>query len=113
MKHCLEYLKQLRIETTFSALNIQPSLSRSTSARGYFSSRRKFEEDKNIQEEVAFLVKREREVRKSLNVRLVMNMVTMHLSVLKERKSIRKIASLEKTKSVCMKMKIMILMNKH
>ena len=37
-----------RIETTSSALNIRPSLSRSTSARGDFASSSRSEEDKKI-----------------------------------------------------------------
>ena len=50
--------------------------------------------------------------RKYLNIGLVMNLVIMHLSVLKERKSIKEISNLEEIESVFMKMKKMILMNK-
>ena len=48
------------LKTTFSALNIWPSLSRSTSARGDFSSSKKFKEDRKIEEGVTLLVKREK-----------------------------------------------------
>ena len=48
-----------RIETTFNALNIWPSLSRSTSARGDFASSNIFEEDRKI-EGVALLVRRQK-----------------------------------------------------
>ena len=48
-----------RIETTFSALHIWPSLSRSTSTRGDFASTSRSEEDKKTKEEVALLVRRE------------------------------------------------------
>ena len=84
---------------------IKPNLSRSTSTRGDFSSSNRSKKDWNIEEGVALLVKREKEVRKSLNVGLVMNMVIMHLSVLKERKSIRELTSLEKIEIFCMQMK--------
>ena len=47
-----------KIETTFSAFNIQPNLSRSTSVGGNFSSRRS-REDRNI-EGVALVVRREK-----------------------------------------------------
>ena len=40
-----------RTETTFSALSIQPNLSRSTSARDDFSSNSRSKEDKKIDEE--------------------------------------------------------------
>ena len=51
-------------------------------------------------------------VRKYLNVGHVMNMVIMHLSILKENKSIEVISNLEEIENVCMQMKKMILMNK-
>ena len=54
----------------------------------------KSDEDK-IEEGIALLVKRENMVRRSLNVGLVMNLVIMHLNVLKERKSLRKSLTLE------------------
>ena len=59
VKNKLRQSKELtRIETTFSALNIQPNLSRSTSARGDFSSSSRSKED-NFFEGVALLVRRE------------------------------------------------------
>ena len=48
---------------TFSDLNIQPNLSRSTSARGDFASSSKSNEDKKI-EGVALLVRREKNGKK-------------------------------------------------
>ena len=48
-----------KIETTFSALNIQPSLSRRTSVRGDFTSSRRSYEDRKI-EGVALLIRREK-----------------------------------------------------
>ena len=48
----------MKIETAFSALNIWPSLSRSTSARGDFASNKKFEEDRKIEEGAALLVRK-------------------------------------------------------
>ena len=57
--------------------------------------------------------KRKNMVRKSLNVGLVMNFSIMHLSFLKERKTIKEITNLEEIESVCVQMKKMILMNKH
>ena len=56
----------IKIETTFSALNIRPSLSRSTSAIGDFSSIKKSEEDRKIEEGVALLVKRGKRGKKIL-----------------------------------------------
>ena len=49
-----------RIEIAFSSLNIQPSSSRSTSARGDFSSSSIFDEDRKIEEGVSILVRREK-----------------------------------------------------
>ena len=49
-----------RLETNFSAFNIQPNLSKTTSARGDFSSSSRSKEDRNIEEVVALLVKREK-----------------------------------------------------
>lgn len=49
-----------RIETAFSALNIRPSLSRTTSTRGNFSSSSRSDEDRKIEEGVALLVRREK-----------------------------------------------------
>ena len=51
-------------------------------------------------------------VRKYLNVGLVMNLVIIHPSVLKERKSIKESSNLEEIESVCMQIKKMNLMNK-
>ena len=48
-----------RIKIDFSALNIRPSLSRSTSARGDFASSNRFEADKKIKGET-LLVRREK-----------------------------------------------------
>ena len=53
-----------RTKTTFSALNIRPSLSRSTSARGDFASSSRSEEDRKI-EGVALLVRREKGCKKN------------------------------------------------
>ena len=47
-----------KIEITFSALNIQPNLSRSTSARGDFASSSRSDENRKIEEGVALLVRR-------------------------------------------------------
>ena len=52
-----------RIETTFSALNIQPNLTRSTNVHGDFPSSNKSNEDK-IEEGVALLVKRGKDGKK-------------------------------------------------
>ena len=49
-----------KIEIASSALNIWLNLSRNTSARGYFSSNAISKEDRNIEEGVALLVKREK-----------------------------------------------------
>ena len=49
-----------KIETTFSGLNIQPNLSRRTSARRDFSSSNRSEEDMKIEKIVALLVRREK-----------------------------------------------------
>ena len=49
-----------RIEAAFISLNIQPSISKSTSARGDFSSSIRSEEDRKIVEGVALLVRREK-----------------------------------------------------
>ena len=51
-------------------------------------------------------------VRRFLNVGLRMNLVIMHLSVLKERKSIKETSNLEEIENVYMQTKKMILMNK-
>ena len=51
-------------------------------------------------------------VRKYLNVGLVMNLVIMHLSVLKERKIIKEISNLEEIEIVCIPMNKIILMIK-
>ena len=48
-------------------------------------------------------------VRKNLNVGLAMNFVIIFLSVLKERKRIRIILSLEDLEISCMKIKVMSL----
>ena len=53
-----------RIETNFSVLNIWPSLSRSTNSRGYFASSSGSDKDKQIEEGVALLVRREKDVKK-------------------------------------------------
>ena len=49
-----------RIETSFSALNIQPNMSRSTSDRGNFASSNIPNKDKKIEEGEAFFVRREK-----------------------------------------------------
>ena len=49
-----------KLKTAFSTLNIWPILSRSISARGDFSSSRRFEEDRKIEEALALLVRREK-----------------------------------------------------
>lgn len=51
-------------------------------------------------------------VRKFINVGHVMDMVIMHLSVLKERKSIEVISNLQEMENLCKLMKKMILINK-
>lgn len=50
-----------RVETYFSALNVFPCLSRSASTHGDFtsSSRTRSKEERNIEEDIAFLVRRE------------------------------------------------------
>ena len=50
-----------RIEIAFSALNIWPILSRSTSPRGDFASSRRSDEEKKIEEGVALLIRREKD----------------------------------------------------
>ena len=53
-----------RIETNFNTLNIQLNLSRSTSARGYFASISRSDEDRKIEEGVALLVRKENDGKK-------------------------------------------------
>ena len=53
-----------KIEMTFNALNIWPSLSRSTSAKGDFSSISRDGEDRNIEEGITLLVRREKDGKK-------------------------------------------------
>ena len=50
-----------RVETTFSALNVQPSLSRSERANGDYASRNRSrsEEDRKIEEGISMFVRRE------------------------------------------------------
>ena len=52
-----------KVETTFSALSVRPSLARNTSAQGNFSSDSKAIEEK-INEGVALLVEREKDGKK-------------------------------------------------
>ena len=57
----LEFGELTKIETTFSALSVPPSLSRSASTNGDYDSscRSIFEEDRKIKEEISLLVRRE------------------------------------------------------
>ena len=50
-----------KTSTNFIAFNIQPSLSRSTSARGDCASISRYDEDKKIEEGVALLVRKEKD----------------------------------------------------
>ena len=52
-----------KVETTFSALNVWPNLTSSTSVYGDFCSNNKSDEDK-IEERVALVVKREKDGKK-------------------------------------------------
>ena len=53
-----------RVETTFSALNVWPNLSRSVSTRGEFSSSSRSKEDKKTEKGITFLERREKYVKK-------------------------------------------------
>ena len=61
----MRYSRELAIvEMAFSAMSIRPNLSRSTSARGDFSSSSRSEEDKKIEERITLLVRRDKDGKK-------------------------------------------------
>ena len=101
----LEQFRELaRVETTFSALNVRTNLTRSTSMHGDFSSIKKSNEDK-IEEGVALLVKREKDGKKFFKCCTCMNMLIMHLSVLKDKINTKESLDLGDVEIVCMLMK--------
>ena len=100
----LKQLEELdKVETTFSALIFRPSLVRNTSAQGDFANSSKTIEEKV--KGVALLVEREKDGKNIFKVGHVMNMVIMHLSVLKEKGSIREDSDLEDLETYYMQKK--------
>lgn len=98
------------METTFSSLSVHPSLSRSARTNGDFtSSRSKSEEDIRIEEGITLLVRREPNGKTIFNDKLVMNLVIILLSILRERKIIRGISNLEDLEMVYIQMNMMSL----
>ena len=83
-----KYGKLAKVETTFSALSVRPCLERSTSAQGDIASNNRTLEEK-INEGVTLLMEKEVDVKEIYNVGHVMSMVIMHLSVLKEKRSLK------------------------
>ena len=82
------------IEIAFSALNVKPSLARNTSVQNDFAINIKIVDEK-IKGGVVLLIERELDGKKIFKFGHVMNMVIMHLGVLKEKESLRKGSSLK------------------
>ena len=104
-KFDLKQFKELaKVETTFSALNVKSGLAKNTSAQWDIAISSKTVEEK-IKEGLSLLVKREKYGKNILSVRHVMNMVIMHLNVLKEIRNIEEILDIENINIFYMLMK--------
>ena len=101
-----------RTKIDFSALNIWPNLSRNTSGSWDFSSSSKAKKDRKI-EGVTLLVKREKGGKKVFKCWTCDDYGHYAYKFLKREKKYNGNDKPRKVESVCMQMKIIILMNKH
>ena len=100
------------MEIAFSALNVWPNLSRSTSTHGDFSSsaRTRSDEDRKTKEVITLLARREKDSKNIFNVGLLMSLVITHPNVPRGRKSIRDSLRLGEIEIIYMLMKMRNLM---